>query len=147
MPFNQLVYRGNFECSVGADYSGSFLRADYGGGYSETEVIFPRLLTARLSYSALTRGAKVRLPSGESLDRLTYVWSFYCRQMDNGREPFLMRSPLDGKMYLWEFAEESLEITLVDLKLGTTGLALKQVYVRGVATNADGSIDEGIVLP
>src|SRR5687767_14298331 len=101
--YPELIYRGNYEVSVGVDYGGSFLRAEYGGGYSETEVIFPALLTCRLTYSALSRRALITPGDAEPTDRLTYVYGFYRAQMDRGRRPFLMRWPLDDKMYLWEF--------------------------------------------
>lgn len=147
MSYDFLQYRGNFECSVGIDYSGAHLGAEYGAGYYESEKVFPGLLFGRLNYSALSRRVRVRLATGEAVSRLNYVWFFYRACMDNGRKPFLMRSPLDERLYLWKFADESLEITLVDLFLGTCGLGVRQVRVKGVAMNADGSIDEGVLRP
>lgn len=147
MPYPQLIYRGNYQLTVGADYAGAHLRADYGGGYSETETVFPGLLTARLNYSALSKRVNVRLRDGETATRLNYIFNFYRARMDAGREPFVMRSPLDDKLYLWEFADDALEVTMVDMYLATTGLAVRQTYVRGVATNADGSVDEDVIDP
>ena len=51
--YEVLLWRGNFSLTVGLDYSGSLLRATFGGGFSETEVIFPPLRVASLKYDAL----------------------------------------------------------------------------------------------
>lgn len=145
--FALLAYRGNYQLTVGVDYSASHLRAEFGGGYSETEVIFPGLLTARLTYSALSKRVGLAVRGGVRLSRLDYIWNFYRTRMDGGNEPFVARSPLDDKLYLWEFAETSLEFSMVNQHLATTGLALRQTYVRGVSVNADGSVDDSVIDP
>jgi hypothetical protein len=146
-PYSQLLYRGNYSLSIGKDFSGSILSAELGGGYRRDERIFPGLMTGKLNYSALSKRVKVRLPNGEMVDRLPYIWFFYCNSKDNGNEPFLMKSPLDNKTYLWIFPDDGIEIEMVDRFLGTTGLTVKQVNVQGVLTNSDGSINEGILSP
>ncbi len=140
--FHHLVYRGNFQVAAGIDYSNSLLRADFGGGLSETEVILPPLRDWKLNYLALSRDAMVYLPSGESVPRLDYVWTMFRTSKDAGDYPFILRCPRDKKLYLCEFADDRLEYTLVDLYLATCGLMLKQKYVRGVTFNADGSLSE-----
>lgn len=145
--YERLVYRGNFRCEVGIDYSGSFLEIDYGGGLGESEKVFPGLLTAKLSYPELDRDVMIVTPAGEAVSRLFYVWDFYRRQMDNGRRPFEMRSPLDKKLYLWQFADLSLSIDLINLYLGSTGVTLKQTYVRHMGTLPGGALDEGVENP
>ena len=69
--YEQLIYRGDFRCEVGIDYSGSFLGIDYGGGLDETEKVFPGLLTAKLSYPHLDRDV---IPHGALVNRLDYIW-------------------------------------------------------------------------
>lgn len=147
MPYPMLIYRGNFDCAVGVDYANAFLGADFGGGLDETERIFPGLLTAHMNYKALSKRVNVQLRDGETATRLNYIWNFYRTRMDAGREPFVMRSPLDDKLYLWKFTDLSLEMSMADWYLATTGLSLIQTYVRGVATNADGSVDEDVIDP
>lgn len=147
LEYERLIFRGHFKCEVGIDYSGSFLSVEYGGGLDETEKVFPGLLTAKLSYPHLDRDVMVQLPSGELVSRLDYIWGFYRRQMDNARRPFLMRSPLDKKLYLWKFADDSLSIELVDLFMGTTGLSMRQAYVRHVNTLEGGALDDGFENP
>jgi hypothetical protein len=155
--YDRLRNRGHFRCEVGIDYSGAFLGIEYGGGLDESERVFPGLLTAKLSYPHLDRDVPVHLPPEDiqalglpfdrEVDRLTYVWTFYRRQMDAGRRPYIMRSPLDKKLYLWRFTDDSLSIELVDLYMGTTGLSMKQAYVRGLNTLEGGALDEGFENP
>lgn len=142
MTYRALTYRGNYQLTLGADYSGAILSAEFGGGYRVDETIFPKLLYGKLTYSALLRRPKTLTNSeGKLVSRLRYVWDAYTYSKDNGNEPFVMRSPLDDKPYLWIFGEDNLEITLVDQLLATAGLSVRQVRVKGVATNADGSLD------
>lgn len=139
-----LIYRGNFQVVAALDYSNSLLRADFGGGLSETEVIFPPLRDWKLSYPELSRDAMIYLPSGESVSRLDYVWAMYRASKDSGNHPLILRCPRDKKLYLVEFADDRLEYSLADLYLATCGLTLKQVYARGVTFNADGSLPEEV---
>jgi hypothetical protein len=144
LEYERLLFRGHFHCEVGIDYSGSFLGVEYGGGLDETEKVFPGLLTAKLSYPELDRDVLIMPPGAvEPVSRLDYIWGFYRRSMDNARRPFLMRSPLDKKLYLWKFADDSLSIELVNLFMGTTGLSMKQTYVRHMNTLEGGALDEG----
>ena len=143
---HQLVYRGNFEVTAGIDYADSHLRADYGGGLSETEVVFPPRRFWRLSYPALSRDVSIQLPSGEAVTRHDYVWDFYRHHMDAGNLPFVMRCPRDKKLYLCEFEDTRLEYSLVDLFLATSGLSIRQAAVRGVLLNPDGSVVEGVTV-
>jgi hypothetical protein len=147
MTYPYLNYRGNFSLTAGIDYAGTMLSAEYGGGFREDEVIFPPLRYWKLTYSALNRRVKVQLPSGEAVNRIDYVWGMYCASKENGNRPFILRCPRDSKLYLAIFTDDTLEMELVDLWLATAGVAIKQAAVRGVATNADGSLDEGVLSP
>lgn len=138
-----LLYRGHFRVTVGFDHSGSLLSAEYGGGLRSDEVVFPKLRTASLSYPTLHRDAMIEVAEDTLVNRLDYIVNFYNTSKENGNEPFLMKSPLDGKWYLWFFPDNDLSVELIDLYMGSTGLKVKQVYVRGVVPdNADGSFDE-----
>lgn len=145
--YPMLIYRGNFSCSVGKAYGGTYLRAELGGGRSKTEAIFPGLLTARLNYTALSKRVNVRLRDGETASRLYYIYNFYCAAMDAGKRPFVMRSPLDDKLYLWEFTDDGIELSMMDSYLATTGLGMMQTYPEGVTVNADGSVNEDVIDP
>lgn len=138
-----LLYRGHFSVTVGFDHSGSILSAEFGGGFREAEVIFPKLRTATLSYPTLHRDAMIEVEEDTFVNRLDYIVGFYNARMEAGGEPFLMKSPFDGGWFLWRFEEENLDVTLLDLYMGSSGLKLRQVYVRGLTPdNADGSFDE-----
>lgn len=141
--FETLLYRGHFECDVGFDHSDSLLTAPLGGGMEDAEVLFPKLRTAALSYPTLHRDAMIETEPDVFVDRLTYITSFYNARMEAGNEAFLMKFPLDSKWYLWRFTDTSLNVRLIDLFMGGSGLQLKECRVRGVVPdNADGSFDE-----
>jgi hypothetical protein len=148
-PFPELRYRGNFGVTIGVDYSASYLRAEYGGGYSETEVIFPGLMTAKLNYPALHSRVNTAGENGVPVDRLTYIWTFYRSAMDAGRRPFVMRvpPPLPEKLYVWEFTDDTLDLTAVNRFLATTGLSIRQVYVKQMNFLPDGSIGDADLNP
>jgi hypothetical protein len=141
--YSRLIYRGHFECEVGISYKSAKLGASLGGGYKTVENIFPPLLFGSLSYPTLHRDAMIETEPDVFVDRLDYIWSFYRDSKDNADKPFLMKSPLDGKWYLFDFPDDDLSIRLVDLYMGTTGLKIEQRYIAGVVPdNADGSFDE-----
>lgn len=141
--YSQLIYRGHFECEIGVSYKAAKLGASYGGGYKTVETIFPPLLYGSLSYPTLHRDAMIEVSVGVFKNRLDYIWDFYRSSKDNADKPFLMKSPLDGKWYLWDFPDDDLSIRLVDLYMGSTGLKIEQRYVAGVTPdNEDGSFDE-----
>lgn len=141
--YSRLIYRGHFECEIGISYKAAKLGASFGRGYKTVENIFPPLLYGSLSYPTLHRDAMIEVSTGVFKNRLNYIWDFYRASKDNADKPFLMKSPLDGKWYLWDFPEDDLSIRLVDLYMGTTGLKIEQRYVEGVTPdNADGSFDE-----
>jgi hypothetical protein len=146
-PYKQLSYRGNFEVTACIDYGEALLSAKYPFGYMETAVIGVPLRDWTLAYTALHRRVKIQLSNGEALSRLDYVWSFVCASKDGGNEPFILRCPRDGKLYLAHFPDNRLEYRLVDQFLATSGLAIKQMNVKGVTVNADGSLPEGVSLP
>lgn len=128
---------------MGIDYSGALLSAGFGGGFQETEVIFPPLRTAELSYPTLHRDAMVEVGEDVFQNRLEYIYGFYTNSKANGNEPFVMKSPLDGKFYVWQFVDDDLDIRLLDLFMGSSGLKIKQVYVRGLTPDfPDGSFSE-----
>lgn len=137
----QLQYRGNFALKRRKDYTGAILSVRYTGGYREDVTIAQPLRGWSLTYSALTN-TLVPLTDAEPVDRLTYIWDFYCASKDNSNAPFIV-ADLDNKLYLCVFTEQLIETSHVDYKLATTGLQLEQVYVKGVNTNADGSIESG----
>ena len=138
-----LKYRGHFECEAGFDHTDSLLSATFGGGLEESEVLFPKMRTASLSFPTLHRDAMIEVEEDVFVDRLTYITGFYNARMEAGNEPFLMKSPLDSQWYLWRFTETYLTVRLIDLFMGGTGLRLKECRVRGlVPDNADGSFDE-----
>lgn len=146
-PYRLLVYRGNFEVTAGIDYGEALLCAKYPFGYMETAVVGIPVRDWALTYTALHRRVKVQLPNGEAVSRLDYVWSFYGGSKGAGNEPFILRCPRNGKLYLAYFPDDRLEYRLVDHFLATAGLSIKQMNVKGVTTNADGSLPEGVSLP
>jgi len=138
-----LKYRGHFECEVGFDHSGAILSAEYGGGASVGEVIFPKLRTASLSYPTLSRDAMIEVEEDTFVNRLEYIVGFYNARMEEGNGPFLMKFPYDSKWYLWKFEDKNLSVRLLDLFMGSSGLKLKQCYEPSIVPdNADGSFDE-----
>ena len=138
-----LIYRGHFECEIGVSYKAAKLGATFGGGYKTVENIFPPLLYGSLSYPTLHRDAMIEVEEDTFVNRLDYIWGFYRESKDNADQPFLMKSPLDGKWYLWDFPDDDLSIRLIDLYMGSTGLKIEQRYVEGVTPdNEDGSFDE-----
>jgi hypothetical protein len=138
-----LKYRGHFECEVGFDHSGSMLDASYGGGASVADVIFPKLRTAALSYPTLHRDAMIEVEEDTFVNRLVYIVEFYDARIEEGNGPFLMKFPYDSKWYLFKFEEKNLNVRLIDLYMGSSGLKLKQCYELGIVPdNADGSFDE-----
>ena len=144
--FPKLIYRGHFECEMGISYKAAKLVASLGGGFKEAEIIFPPLLYGSLSYPTLHRDAMIEVAEDTFVNRLDYIWSFYRSSKDNADKPFLMKSPLDGKWYLWDFPDDDLSIRLVDLYMGSSGLKIEQRYVQGVTPDhADGSFDEAEV--
>lgn len=141
--FPILKYRGHFECEIGISYKSAKLGVSLGGGYKAVDNIFPPLLYGSLSYPTLHRDAMIEVEEDVFVNRLDYIWAFYRNSKDNGDEPFLMKSPLDGKWYLWDFPDDDLTITLLDLYMGSSGLKIEQRYVEGVIPdNDDGSFDE-----
>lgn len=147
MPYAQLIYRGNYSLTASIDFAGTMLSAEYGGGYREDEVIFPPLRGWRLNYSALSKLVSVQLRDGERASRLNYIWNFYTASKAAGNLPFVVRCPRDEKLYLAYFPDDNLEMTLVDQFLATCGLSVRQLYVRGVTVNADGSVEESVIDP
>lgn len=141
--YSILLYRGHFECEVGISYKGAKLGASLGGGYKTVENIFSPLLYGSLSYPTLHRDAMIEVAEDTFVNRLTYIYEFYKASKDNADKPFLMKSPLNGKYYLFDFPDDDLTIRLVDLYMGSTGLKIEQRYVAGLTPdNADGSFDE-----
>lgn len=139
----RLIYRGHFRCEVGISYKEAKLTASYGGGYREAENIFPPLLFGSLSYPTLHRDAMIETEPDVFVDRLTYIWDFYATSKSNADQPFLMKSPRNGAWYLWIFPDDDLTIELADLYMGSTGLKIQQVYVKGIVPdNSDGSFDD-----
>lgn len=139
-----LIYRGNFSCAAGIDFAGTMLAAEFGGGYRTDEVVMPPLRYWSFTYSALSRRVNVQPPNAEPIDRLSYIWNFYYQSKLNGNRPFKVRCPRDNKLYLAYWPDGNLEMSLADQFLATTGLQARQLYMRGVNTLPDGSLDEGV---
>ena len=143
--YSILIYRGHFRCTVGLTYKDSLLSTNYGGGFRQDEIVFPPLRSASLSYPTLHKDAMIEVSTGVFKNRLQYIWDFFRASKDAGNKPFLMKSPnpADNNYFLWVFSDPELSIELIDLYMGSSGLKLDQVYVKGVVPdNADGSFDE-----
>lgn len=143
--YSILIYRGHFHCEVGLTYKDAMLSGSRGGGYRDDELIFPPIRTASLSYPTLHKDALIEVSTGVFKNRVQYIWDFFRASKDAGNKPFLMKSPnpADNKYFLWVFSDPDLSIELIDLFMGSSGLKLEQVYVKGVVPdNDDGSFDE-----
>lgn len=141
--FETLIYRGHFSVTEELDYSEAILSAGYGGGYRVDEIVFPALRACSLSYPNLHKDAMIEVSEDVFVSRHDYLWDFYKARKDAGNQPFLMKSPKDGKWFLWVFADNKLSYELLDLFMASSGVKLQQVNVRGVtADNDDGSFDE-----
>jgi hypothetical protein len=143
--YEKLLYRGHFHCQVGLTYKDAMLSASKGGGYREDELVFPPIRSASLSYPTLSVDAMIEVSTGVFKNRLQYIWDFFRASKDGGNKPFLMKSPnpADNKYFLWVFSDPDLTIDLIDLFMGSSGLKLDQVYVKGIVPdNADGSFNE-----
>jgi hypothetical protein len=147
LDYPTLEYRGNFHVKCGIDHAGALLSAEYAGGYREDVVVGVPLRDWSLTYSALINRAMITLEGGAPIDRASYVWNFYNESKDNGNRPFRMRCPRDGKFYLCFFPQDRMEFEMVNRRLSTTGLQIKQVYVRGVSTLDDGSLSDDVINP
>lgn len=133
--YSTLVYRGHFRVVEELDFSGSVLSAGFGWGYQIADTIFPPLRACTLSYPTLHRDAMIGLVS-----RHDYLWNFYEARKTAANEPFLMKSPKDGKWFLWRFADDKLSYELLDLYMASSGVKLEQANVQGVTPDAaDGS--------
>lgn len=138
-----LAYRGHFRVTEDLDYSDAILSAGYGGGYRIDEIVFPALRACTLSYPTLHKDAMIEVEPDVFESRHDYLWNFYKARKDAGNEPFLMKSPRDGKWFLWVFTDNSLSYELLDLYMASSSVKLQQVNVRGIpADNADGSFNE-----
>lgn len=142
--FERLEYRGNFQVTCDLDFSESLLSARYPGGFREDVIIgSPNgLRTWRLTYANLNRDVLFKPTNGEPISREQYIWQFYARSKSGGNLPFIITCPLDRKDYLAIFTEDKLSYVLVDRRVRTTGLAIEQVFVKGVNTLEDGSLGE-----
>lgn len=138
-----LAYRGHFRVTEDLDYSDAILSAGYGGGYRVDEIVFPALRACSLSYPTLHKDAMIEVEPDVFESRHDYLWNFYKARKDAGNEPFLMKSPRDGKWFLWVFTDNNLSYELLDLYMASSSVKLQQVNVRGIpADNADGSFNE-----
>jgi hypothetical protein len=114
-----------------------------GWGYQDADTIFPPLRGCSLSYPTLHRDAMIEVEEDVFTNRLDFLWDFYEARKTAANEPFLMKSPKDGKWFLWRFADDKLTYELLDLYMAASGVKLEQANVRGVTPdNADGSFDE-----
>lgn len=138
-----MVYRGHFRVTEDLDYSEAILSAGYGGGFRVDEIVFPALRACSLGYPTLHKDAMIEVEPDVFESRHDYLWNFYKARKDAGNEPFLMKSPKDGKWFLWVFADPKLSYELLDLYMAASSVKLQQVNVKGVIPdNADGSFDD-----
>jgi hypothetical protein len=146
--YPELKYRGHYDVVAGYDFAGTMLSADYGGGLREDEVIFPPLKYWKLRYDSVSRRVYVQ-PEGNAEPKLreVYLRDFVLDSKTNGNRPFVMRCPLDNKPYLCVFDTDTLEFDLLNLMAMTTGLSIRQVYVRQMNFLPDGSIGSEIENP
>lgn len=141
--YETLIYRGHFRVTEELDFAGSILSARMGWGYQIADAIFPPLRACTLSYPTLHRDAMIEVEEDTFENRLDYLWDFYEARKTAANEPFLMKSPKDGKWFLWRFADDKLSYELLDLYMASSGVKLEQANVQGaVPDNADGSFDE-----
>lgn len=141
--FETLLYRGHFHVMEELDYEGAILSAGYGGGYRVDEIVFPPLRTCSLSYPTLHKDAMIEVEEDTFVSRHDYLWDFYKARKDAGNQPFLMKSPKDGKYFLWCFADNKLSYELLDLYMASAGVKLIQVNVKGIVADfPDGSFSE-----
>jgi len=143
--FETLIYRGHFRVQEELDFEGSILGAGLAWGYRVDENIFPPLRACSLSYPTLHKDAMILVSEDPDVfvSRHDYLWNFYEASKSAGNKPFLMKSPKDGKWFLWRFADNKLSYELIDLFLASAGVKLVQANVQGVTPdNADGSFDE-----
>jgi hypothetical protein len=142
MPYPELQYLGNFQLTSEIEFPG-VLEANYGDGYGDSAIVGS---TAGTRLWSLTYSALFRQPFGAgassfvSQSRADYVFEFYVARMAAGNEPFVVYCPRARKRFLACFVDKKLTFTLVDYRLATSGLNLRQRRVSGVTTNDDGSV-------
>lgn len=70
--------------------------------------------------------------NAESLSREMYIWDLYCNTRITG-EPFAYQCPRDGRYYLVDFKDDSLEYSQENMyvKLYSTGVEIEQVREDG----------------
>lgn len=137
-----LIYRGNFSLRRRKDYSNAFLEAEYPNGYASPPIVIGRPLRSwDLTYSALVP-AMVNPPNALPKDRLSYVWDFFCDSKDNGNRPFILICPADNKKYLCVFQDSLIEVEMMNYMLSTTGLVIKQRFVKDLNFLDDGSMGD-----
>jgi hypothetical protein len=137
-----LFYRGNFSLKRRRDYTDAYLQAEYPNGYtSEAAIVGMAIREWDLTYSALVP-ATIQLPNGQTKDRLSYVWDFYCDSKDNGNRPFYLIDPAEQKRYLCVFKDRVIEVEMMNYTLSTTGLTIRQTFLKTMNFLDDGSIGD-----
>ena len=139
--FRTLYYRGNFSLKRRKDYSDAILSADFPGGYGRDTIVGRPLRSWDLTYSALVP-VMVAPPDEQPKDRLSYIWDFYCESKDNANRPFILVDPQDNKKYLCIFTDNIIEVEMMNYRLSTTALGIKQRFVKGYNFLDDGSLGE-----
>lgn len=137
-----LLYRGNFSLKRRKDYSGVYLQTEYANSYaSEAAIIGTKIREWDLTYSALVP-AMIQLPNGDLKDRRSYIEDFVDDSQMNGNRPFYLTDPADNKKYLCVFKDKLIEIEMVDYKLSTAGLTIRQRFIKTMNYLDDGSLGD-----
>jgi hypothetical protein len=126
----------------GYSVRGPTLRASYGDGYAEGAVIGhpDGLITLKIKISALPDFDEYQVNAGEfgMQTRWQYLFDFYVRHnVNQAWKPFWMRDPKSRRDYLFEIAEEQLDMQMFSLKVSTVGLTLRQRRVHGQESPSD----------
>lgn len=93
MPFTSfpiLADLGTVGFSREASYAGIY-RVEFGAGYGASAGLADRVMTFKLTWSKMCRDVDlITNEDGDLVDRVTYLFDFFCRRMENINEPFII---------------------------------------------------------
>lgn len=119
----------------------ALLEADFGDGYGASALTGSTEGTR--SWKLVWRGVHSKLPmipsdiTGDLLDRVNYLWRFYCDQMAAANAPFIITDPVDRQQYLVRFADRNFtQQQFRDALFYSFGVKLKQARVPGFSFGA-----------
>jgi hypothetical protein len=113
------------------------LTADFGAGYGAGALIGSP--TGQRAWSitiAALPDSTDQAPEVDEQTRAAYLWSFFQASKAADDEPFWIRDPKDGLLYLACFTDHALSYEVFCTKVFSTGLALRQERVFGVVSPA-----------